>query len=149
MFTGIRNMGIGMGERFGDSKKVNMATFLNNTIKMRLLSNEEKWLIMHSKTSLRIASLLSAMVSFSMGIQELPQTEVILTLSDPNEKLINREKLIESLKHDRNSCYYVPPYFAIFGSDRPLTTKRISLPKGKVMKNVRPKGTKTNRKIYR
>lgn len=126
-----------------------MDTLIKNTNKIRLSSNEEKWLEMHFETSNRIAALLSVMVSISMGIIDFPQTEVILTLSDPDDKIIKREKLIESLKHDRHSSFYIPPYFAVFGSDRPLTTKRISLPKRKVMKNVRPKSTKTNRKIYR
>lgn len=50
---------------------------------------------------------------------------------------------------DRHSSYYIPPYFAVFGSDRPMVTPPLLLPESKVMKNIRPKGTKTNRKRYR
>lgn len=50
---------------------------------------------------------------------------------------------------DRHSSYYIPPYFAVFGSDRPIVTPPLLLPESRVMKNIRPKGTKTNRKIYR
>lgn len=49
----------------------------------------------------------------------------------------------------QRSSYYIPPYFSIFGSNRPLVRKPISLPNGKVNRNVRPKATKTNRRFYR
>lgn len=50
---------------------------------------------------------------------------------------------------DRSSSYYIPFYFSISGSDRPISTKRTPLPKCKVAKNVRPKGTHSHWKFYR
>lgn len=50
---------------------------------------------------------------------------------------------------DPHSSYYIPPYFSIFGSDRPLVTVPIQMSRCKVQKNIRPKGTHTHRKFYR
>lgn len=56
---------------------------------------------------------------------------------------------IKFLRNDPHSSYYRLPYFSIFGSDRPLMEQRLTLPKNKVSKNVRPKGTHTHSRFYR
>lgn len=50
---------------------------------------------------------------------------------------------------DRHSSYYIPPYFEVFGSDKPLKPLVFKTSKRKFDKNVRPKNTCGNRKFYR
>lgn len=50
---------------------------------------------------------------------------------------------------DKHSSYYIPFYFPIFGKDGPMVQKRTLYPNVQSKKNVRPKDTRTNRKLFR
>lgn len=76
-------------------------------------------------------------------------TSYSLSLAFEEVKAIDRHYEIDARTCDPHSSYYIPLYFSIFGSTRPVREKRIGLPVRKVQKNVRPKGTHTHWKFYR
>lgn len=62
---------------------------------------------------------------------------------------LKKENRIDYRTTDRQSSYYIPPYFSILGSSRALRKERTVLPTKKVERNVRPKGTHTHCRFYR
>ena len=104
----------------------------------RAYGKMEKSFTMVTKEFKRLSITMSGLnTNFSRGVITI---ERISTYETP---------VVDSRIYDRHSSYYRPPYFAIFGSNRPMISERIILPKCKIKKNARPKATHTNRKIYR
>lgn len=76
-----------------------------------------------------------------------PQFEVLKT---EGKSLGKNDKVHDDPRtRDKHSSYYIPFYFPIFGKDGPMVQKRALYPNVQSKKNVRPKGTRTNRKLFR
>lgn len=123
----------------------------NRTIAAKFISEGKKRALALDiqRRSIDIDTLMSSLNSI-----ETYTGSYTITVSCPKpnfviESAIDHNCYIDIRTLDPHSSYYIPHYFYVFGSNRPMVTSCVHIQKCKVRKNVRLKATHTNRKFYR